>query len=70
MKPIARPYLCQLWGRRLTNRCSEPGPIKCLAAGVDTLSASHFPRARVLTGQLAVAELSRWATLRSACAET
>jgi len=48
-----------LWGRRLTNRCSGPGTIKCLAAGVDTSSASHHHRARVLTSQPAAAELNR-----------
>jgi hypothetical protein len=44
---------------RLTNRCSGPGPIKCLAAGVDGASASQYSRARVLTRQLAAAELGR-----------
>jgi len=46
-------------GRRLTSRCSEPGPINCLAAGVDSFSSSQFSRARVLTSQPAVAELGR-----------
>ncbi len=35
------------------------GRIKCLAAGVDLPTSSLLPRARVLTRQLAVAELNR-----------
>ncbi len=35
------------------------GHIKCLAAGVDLPASSQLPRARVLTRQLAVAELNR-----------
>jgi hypothetical protein len=44
---------------RPTNRCSGPPTIKCLAAGVDLPTTSPLPRARVLTRQLAAAELSR-----------
>jgi hypothetical protein len=44
---------------RPTNRCSGPGHIKCLAAGVDASSVSQLFRARVLTSQRATAELSR-----------
>ena len=44
---------------RITNRCSGPPTIKCSAAGVDSPTSSLLPRARVLTGQLAAAELSR-----------
>jgi hypothetical protein len=46
---------------RITNRCSGPGHIKCSAAGVDVSSSPHRFRARVLTSQLAAAELSRYA---------
>ncbi len=55
----AHSAFSQLWVCRLTNRCSEPGTIKCLAAGVDLPASSQLPRARVLTRQLAVAELNR-----------
>jgi hypothetical protein len=37
--------------------------IKCSAAGVDTLSASHHHRARVPKGPRAVAELNSWAPI-------
>jgi hypothetical protein len=39
------------------------GHIKCSAAGEDPSSSPHRFRARVLTSQLAAAELSRWAAL-------
>ena len=44
---------------RITNRCSGPPTIKCSAAGVDLPPSWTPPRARVLTRQLAAAELSR-----------
>ncbi len=44
---------------RLTNRCSDPGPIKCSAAGGRAQRAPERWRARVLKGQRAVAELGR-----------
>jgi hypothetical protein len=60
MRCASRPRRpSQLWGCRLTKRCSDPGRIKCLAAGEDLPTSSPMPRARVLTGQRAVAELGR-----------
>jgi hypothetical protein len=50
----------QIWGLSSNKSLQRAAlTIKCLAAGVDTLSASHLLRARVLTGQPAVAELGR-----------
>jgi hypothetical protein len=53
-RETAQPSHC-----RLTSRCSDPGHINCLAAGVDLPTSSPLPRARVLTSQRAVAELGR-----------
>ncbi len=47
------------WGCRLTNRCSDPGRIKCLAAGEDLPTSMGSRRARVLNRRRAVAELGR-----------
>ncbi len=49
----------QLWGCRLTNRCSGRGHIKCSAAGGRAMSAPERWRARVLKRQRAAAELGR-----------
>ena len=53
-REIAYPGHC-----RPTNRCSEPGHIKCLAAGGQAMKRTRALRARVLRGQRAVAELNR-----------
>jgi hypothetical protein len=52
----------RLWGRRPTNRCSEPRTHKVLGRGRPSLLLTQALRARVLTRQPAVAELNRWAT--------
>jgi hypothetical protein len=58
--PIARSSSCLLWGRRLTSRCSEPPNHKVLGRGRPSSLARGLRRgARVLTSQLAVAELGR-----------
>jgi hypothetical protein len=54
-----RVQIPQVVVRRITNRCSGPGHIKCSAAGVDSCSSPHRHRARVLIGWRAAAELSR-----------
>jgi hypothetical protein len=48
--------------RRLTRRCSEPHHHKVLGRGRPSLPRGLLPRARVLNGQRAVAELGSWAT--------
>ena len=45
--------------RRITNRCSGPRTHKVLGRGRGRAAANQMHRARVLTGQLAAAELSR-----------
>jgi hypothetical protein len=58
-----RVQVAGLGVRRITNRCSGPGNIKCQAAGEDALRSSHRFRARVPTKRrLAAAELNRYTT--------
>jgi hypothetical protein len=45
------------FGRRLTSRCSEPTHHKVLGRGRPSLPRGLWPRARVLNGRRAVAEL-------------
>jgi len=56
---ISRVPVGWLRRSRLTNRCSGPGPIKCLAAGGQALSFCGRWRARVLQRPWAAAELNR-----------
>jgi len=60
----SRLHVASFGVRRITNRCSGPGHIKCSAAGVDASPSSHRQRARVLMGWRAAAELSRWAPVK------
>jgi hypothetical protein len=60
MRIASRPgRFSKLDGLRLTNRCSGPGHIKCMAAGGHAFCMRLAPRARVLTSQRAAAELNR-----------
>ena len=47
------------WPSRLTNRCSGPGWIKCLAAGEEARVLEQVPCARVLKRGLPAAERGR-----------
>jgi hypothetical protein len=59
MLQVFRAVLAGVGVRRITNRCSGRGRVKCLAAGGQALCAHERYRARVLRGRRAAAELNR-----------